>query len=62
MDMLEKGTEASRAYWKGGDMTRNSEGHNLMVVDIAIEKEMDVLNTYFKKSEEHRGTYTSCLK
>ena len=40
-------------------MARNSEGQNLMVVDIAIEKEMDVLNTFVKKSDQHRETYTS---
>ena len=40
-----------------GDKARNAEGH--MVVDFATKMEMAVLNTYFKKREEHRVTYKS---
>ena len=40
-----------------GDKARNAEGQ--MVVDFVTRMEMAVLNTYFKKSEEHRVTYTS---
>ena len=40
-----------------GDKTRNAEGQ--MVVDFATRMEMAVLNTYFKKREEHRVTYKS---
>ena len=40
-----------------GDKARNAEGQ--MVVDFATRMEMAVLNTYFKKREEHRVTYKS---
>ena len=40
-----------------GDMARNAEGQ--MVVDFATRMEMAVVNTYFKKREEHRVTYKS---
>ena len=40
-----------------GDKARNSEGQ--MLVDFATIMEMAVVNTYFKKSEEHRVTYKS---
>ena len=40
-----------------GDKARNAEGQ--MVVDFATRMEMAVVNTYFKKREEHRVTYTS---
>ena len=36
-----------------GDKARNAEGQ--MVVDFATRMEMAVVNTYFKKREEHRG-------
>ncbi|KAI5105022.1 hypothetical protein C0J45_4694 [Silurus meridionalis] len=36
---------------------RNVEGQ--MVVDFAKRMEMAVVNTYFKKKEEHRVTYKS---
>ena len=39
------------------DKARNAEGQ--MVVDFATRMEMAVLNTYFKKREEHRVTYKS---
>ena len=38
-----------------GDKARNAEGQ--MVVDFATRMEMAVVNTYFKKREEHRVTY-----
>ena len=40
-----------------GDKARNAEGQ--MVVDFATRMEMAVVNTYFKKREEHRVTYKS---
>ena len=40
-----------------GDKARNAAGQ--MVVDFATRMEMAVLNTYFKKREEHRVTYKS---
>ena len=40
-----------------GYMARNAEGQ--MVVDFAAGMEMAVVNTYFKKREEHRVTYKS---
>ena len=40
-----------------GDKARNAEGQ--MVVDFATRMEMDVVNTSFKKREEHRVTYKS---
>ena len=39
------------------DKARHAEGQ--MVVDFATRMEMAVLNTYFKKREEHRVTYKS---
>ena len=42
---------------KYGDKAINVEGQ--MVVDFATRIEMAVVNTYFKKSEEHRVTYMS---
>ena len=42
---------------KYGVSKRNSEGQ--MVVDFAKRMEMAVVNTYFKKKEEHRITYKS---
>ena len=38
-----------------GDKARNAERQ--MVVDFATRMEMAVVNTYFKKREEHRVTY-----
>ena len=40
-----------------GDKARNAEGQ--MLVDFATIMEMAVVNTYFKKREEHRVTYKS---
>ena len=40
-----------------GDKARHAEGQ--MVVDFATIMEMAVLNTYFKKREDHRVTYKS---
>ena len=40
-----------------GDKARNAEGQ--MVVDFATRLEIAVVNTYFKKREEHRVTYKS---
>ena len=40
-----------------GDKARNAEGQ--MVVDFATRMELAVVNTYFKKREEHRVTYKS---
>ena len=40
-----------------GDKARNAEGQ--MVVDFATRMEMAVVNTYFKKREEHMVTYKS---
>ena len=40
-----------------GDKARNAEGQ--MLVDFATRMEMAVVNTYFKKREEHRVTYKS---
>ncbi|XP_065667643.1 uncharacterized protein LOC136087941 [Hydra vulgaris] len=40
-----------------GVKERNTEGQ--MVVDFAIKIKMAVVNTYFKKKEEHRVTYKS---
>ena len=40
-----------------GDKARNAEGQ--MVVGFATRMEMAVLDTYFKKREEHRVTYKS---
>ena len=40
-----------------GDKAINAEGQ--MVVDFATRMEMAVVNTYFKKREEHRVTYKS---
>ena len=40
-----------------GDKARNAGGQ--MVVDFAKRMEMAVVNTYFKKREEHRVTYKS---
>ena len=40
-----------------GDKARNAEGQ--MVVDFVTRVEMAVVNTYYKKREEHRVTYKS---
>ena len=40
-----------------GDKARNAEEQ--VVVDFATIMEMAVVNTYFKKREEHRVTYKS---
>ena len=40
-----------------GDKARNAEGQ--MLVDFTTRMEMAVVNTYFKKREEHRVTYKS---
>ena len=40
-----------------GDGTRNRE--RLMVVDFAKRMDLAIVNTYFKKKDEHRGTYKS---
>ena len=40
-----------------GDKARNAEGQ--MLVDFATRMEMAVVNTYFKKREEHRVTHKS---
>ena len=40
-----------------GDKARHAEGQ--MLVDFATRLEMAVVNTYFKKREEHRVTYKS---
>ena len=40
-----------------GDKASNAEGQ--MVVDFATRMEMAVVNTYFKRREEHRVTYKS---
>ena len=40
-----------------GDKARNAEEQ--IVVDFATIMEMAVVNTYFKKREEHRVTYKS---
>ncbi|KAK3556322.1 hypothetical protein QTP70_007121 [Hemibagrus guttatus] len=42
---------------KFGVKERNLEGQ--MVVDFAKRMDMDVVNTYFQKTEEHRVTYKS---
>ncbi|KAI5610593.1 hypothetical protein C0J50_5099 [Silurus asotus] len=50
--MLVKGAEVIRKV-----MDRNVEGQ--MVVDFAKRMEIAVVNTYFKKKEDHRVTYKS---
>ena len=40
-----------------GARTRNKEGS--MVVDFAKKMDLAIVNTYFKKKEEHRVTYKS---
>lgn len=40
-----------------GIQNRNAEGH--MVVDFAKRMEMAVVNTFFRKRQEHRVTYKS---
>ena len=45
---------------KFGFKERNEEGQ--MIVDFAKRMEMAVVNTYFKKREEHRVTYKSGQK
>ena len=46
--------EIMRRY---GAETRNREG--LMVVDFAKRMDLAIVNTYFKKKDEHRVTYKS---
>ena len=40
-----------------GAGTRNKEGS--MVVDFAKRMDLEIVNTYFKKKDEHRVTYKS---
>ena len=40
-----------------GAETRNKEG--LMVVDFAKRMDLAIVNTYFRKKDEHRVTYKS---
>ena len=55
--MLEKETGDDNLIGRYGDKARNAEGQ--MVVDFATRMEMVVVNTYFRKREEHIVTYTS---
>ena len=57
MGMLEKETGDENVMGRYGDKARNAEGQ--MLVDFATRMEMAVMNTYFKKREEHRVTYKS---
>ena len=43
-----------------GAGTKNEEGQ--MIVDFAKRIDLAVVNTYFKKKDEHRVTYKTCGK